>query len=212
MFNALMAFPMERDVILKERSSGAYHLSAYILAKTTSEMPMRMTLPAMYMTISYWMGFVDPSFVHFALTTLISLLSVIAGESLGLMVGATIYDMEKAMASMTVVSLGLMLLGGFFLRNVPSWLVWGKFLSPFKYSFDASRQIVFDEDVPCDGSGLLETLCGGLDTGFASSKDVVELLGVQGSVEFNSGMLVVFCLLPRYIAYLALLSKKEGDR
>lgn len=122
MFNSLMAFPMERDVILKERSSGSYHLSAYFLAKTTSEMPMRMTLPAMYMTISYWMAFVDPSFSHFILTTLISLLSVIAGESLGLMVGATIYDMEKAMASMTVVSLGLMLLGGFFIQNVPFWL------------------------------------------------------------------------------------------
>lgn len=85
-------------------------------------------------------------------------------------------------------------------------------MSPFKYSFDASRQIVFGKDVPCDGSGVLETLCSGLDTGKASSKDVVDFLGVQGSIGFNALMLIVFCLVPRYIAYRALLAKKEADR
>ena len=212
MFNALMAFPMERQVILKERSSGSYHLSAYFMAKTTSEMPMRMTLPALYMTISYWLAGISPKFSQFILTTLISLLSVIAGESIGLMIGASIYDMEKAMAVMTVSSLGLMLIGGFFVVNVPFWLDWGKFLSPFKYSFDASRQIVFDRDVPCDGSGALESLCSGSDTSNASSQEVIEFLGVQGSVAFNAGMLLLYCVVPRWLAYMALRAKKEDER
>lgn len=215
MFNAMMAFPMERTVILKERSSGAYHLSAYFMAKTTSEMPMRMALPAIYMTISFWMAGISPRFDLFLLTTLISLLSVIAGESIGLMIGASIYDMEKAMTVMTVLSLGLMLLGGFFIENVPSWLEWGKYLSPFKYSFDASRQLVFDRPVPCDGSGALELLCGieqVANNEFASAEDVVAALGVQGSVLFNALMLLAIGFVPRYIAYLALRSKKENDR
>mmetsp|Transcript_36183 Transcript_36183/g.87541 ORF Transcript_36183/g.87541 Transcript_36183/m.87541 type:complete len:716 (-) Transcript_36183:248-2395(-) len=215
MFNAMMAFPMERTVILKERSSGAYHLSAYFMAKTTSEMPMRMALPAIYMTISFWMAGISPKISLFLLTTLISLLSVIAGESIGLMIGASIYDMEKAMTTMTVLSLGLMLLGGFFIENVPSWLLWGKYLSPFKYSFDASRQLVFDRPVPCDGSGALESLClvgSSNNNEFASSEEVVEALGVQGSVLFNALMLLVIGLVPRYIAYLALRAKKENDR
>ncbi|CAJ1946109.1 unnamed protein product [Cylindrotheca closterium] len=215
MFNAMMAFPMERIVILKERSSGAYHLSAYFMAKTTSEMPMRMALPAIYMTISYWMAGISPRVDLFFLTTLISLLSVIAGESIGLLIGASIYDMETAMATMTVMSLGLMLFGGFFIENVPFWLTWGKYLSPFKYSFDASRQLVFDRPVPCDGSGQLERLCGlsGAENNeFASSEDVIEALGVQGSVLFNALMLLVIGLVPRFIAYLALRAKKEQDR
>jgi hypothetical protein len=212
MFGALMAFPAERDVILKERSSGAYHLSAYFMAKTTSEMPMRMALPLIYMTISFWMAGISNDFSVFLLTTFISLLSVIAGESIGLMIGASIYDMEKAMTTMTVASLGLMLLGGFFIQNVPVWLNWAKFLSPFKYSFDASRQLVFDRDVPCDGSGALEELCGGLDTGSVPGKDVIEFLGVQGSVAFNASLLLAIGLVPRFIAYLALRAKKENDR
>jgi ABC-type multidrug transport system permease subunit len=212
MFTSLMAFPMERDVILKERSSGAYHLSAYFMAKTTSEMPMRMALPSIYMTISFWMAGISPDFSLFLLTTFISLLSVISGESIGLMIGASIYDMEKAMTTMTVSSLGLMLLGGFFIENVPVWLDWAKYLSPFKYSFDASRQLVFDRDVPCDGSGALEALCGGLDTGSVRGEDVVKFLGVQGSVAFNASLLLVLGLVPRFIAYMALRAKKENDR
>ena len=36
MFTALMTFPAEREVILKERSSGSYHLGAYFLVRLTS--------------------------------------------------------------------------------------------------------------------------------------------------------------------------------
>lgn len=212
MFQSFMAFPQERTVILKERASGSYRLSAYFMGKTTSEMPTRLVLPLIYMIISFWMASISTKFSMFVATTVISLLSVMAGEAIGLFVGATIYDMEKGMTAMTVISLALALLGGFFVENVPSFLVWAKFLSPFKYAFDASLPLVFDEPVPCDGSGALKGICGGSDTGFAQPDEVIAYLGVQGSVAFNVGILVVIGLVPRYIAYLALRAKKEGDR
>jgi ABC-type multidrug transport system permease subunit len=212
MFQSFMAFPQERTVILKERASGSYRLSAYFMGKTTSEMPTRLVLPLIYMIISFWMASISTSFSMFVATTLISLLSVIAGEAIGLFVGATIYDMEKGMTAMTVISLALALLGGFFVENVPSFLVWAKFLSPFKYAFDASLPLVFDEPVPCDGSGALEGICGGSSEGYAQPDEVIAYLGVQGSVGFNTGILIVIGLVPRYLAYLALRAKKEGDR
>jgi ABC-type multidrug transport system permease subunit len=212
MFQALIAFPAEREVILKERASGSYHLSAYFMAKTTSEMPTRLVLPLIYMCISFWMAGISTRVDVFVFSTLISLLSVVAGESIGLLVGASIYDMEKAMATMTVVALALALLGGFFVENVPDFIAWGKFISPFKYSFDAARQLAFDRAVPCDGSGALEGLCSGGSGGSASAEDVIDFLNIQGSVGFNVGLLVVLGLVPRYIAYLALRVKKEGER
>lgn len=212
MFQSFMTFPTERAVILKERASGSYRLSAYFMGKTTSEMPARLVLPLIYMIISFWMASISTQFSMFVATTFISLLSVMAGEAIGLLVGATIYDMEKGMTFMTVISLFLALVGGFFVENVPSFLVWCKYLSPFKYSFDASLQLVFDEPVPCDGSGALETLCGGSDDGYAQPQDVIAFLGVQGSVGFNVGILIAIGLVPRYFAYLSLRSKKEGDR
>ena len=182
------------------------------MGKTTSEMPTRLVLPLIYMIISFWMASISTKFSMFVATTLISLLSVMAGEAIGLFVGATIYDMEKGMTAMTVISLALALLGGFFVENVPSFLVWAKFLSPFKYAFDASLPLVFDEPVPCDGSGALEAICGGGSEGYAQPDEVIAYLGVQGSVGFNVGILIVIGLVPRYIAYLALRAKKEGDR
>jgi hypothetical protein len=165
------------------------------------------------MVTSFWMAGIDNSFGVFVASTGCTLLSVLAGESLGLLVGASISAMDKAMTVMTVTTLGLMLLGGFFVQNIPSFVQWARYLSPFKYAFDGSLQLVFDQNVPCDGSGALENLCGGADTGYASAQDVLsQVLRVQGSIAFNIGMLLVFCLVPRYLAYLALRAQKGGDR
>lgn len=212
MFDALMSFPTERDIILKERASGSYRLSAYFMAKTTSEAPTRLILPFIYTVIAFWMSGINDKFTVFLGTTGLTLLSVLSGEAIGLLIGAGIYDLQRAMAFMTVVALGLMLLGGFYVEDVPVFMSWARYLSPFKYAFDASLHLVFDENVPCDGSGALGDLCGGSDEGYATPEQVTQFLRVDGSIGFNVGMLLVISAVPRYVAYLALRSKKSGER
>jgi ATP-binding cassette subfamily G (WHITE) protein 2 len=208
-----MTFPAERTVILKERASGSYRLSTYFMAKTTADAPVRVLLPFLYMFVSYWMTGIDASFVTFLGTVGCTLLSVMAGEALGLFFGAALYDMEKALTAMTVFAIFLMLLGGFFVQNPPVWIAWGKYISPFKYAFDSSLQLVFrGRKVPCDGSGALQALCGSSTTGYVSGDAVIPAIGLQGSIGFNVGMLLVICFIPRYFAYVALRIKKEGDR
>uniref|UniRef100_A0A7S2HUD0 ABC transporter domain-containing protein n=1 Tax=Helicotheca tamesis TaxID=374047 RepID=A0A7S2HUD0_9STRA len=212
MFTALMTFPSERQIIFKERASGSYHLSAYFMAKTISEAPTRLSLPIFYMIISYWLAMINPRFVVFLGTTFCTMLSVLAGESLGLLVGASVMDPDRAMTLTVVLSLALLLVGGFFVDNMPSFIQWVKYLSPFKYSFDSSLQMVFDRDVPCDGSGVLELICGGRSEGHATSEEVNDFLGVQGSIGFNIGILILIFLVPRYGAYWFLNRKKGGER
>jgi len=213
MFNSLMSFPAEREVILKERASGSYRLSAYFMAKVTSDAPVRVILPLLYMIVSYWMAGFDYRFSIFIGSCACTLLSVVAGEAIGLCIGAAIYDLQKAMTFMTVFALALMLLGGFFVGQVPIWIAWAKYLSPFKYAFDSSLQIVFDRPVPCDGSNLYPTVCtGNGTTGYIPARTVLDSFRVQGSIGFNIGLLVVICLVPRYFAYVALRMKKGGER
>ncbi len=208
---AYMTFPLERAIIFKERNSGAYHLSAYFIAKTTSEAPARLALPAIYMVISYWMSGVNNNFGIFVATTICSLLSVLAGESIGLFVGAAVLDLEKGMVIMTVAALSLMVVGGFFVRNIPSWLLWLGYLSPFKYSYNSSVQLVFNQQVPCDGSGVLSA-CHGEAVGYASKEDVLEFLGVEFSPGTNAALLFCMFVVIRIMAFFALRSKKAEER
>jgi hypothetical protein len=181
------------------------------MAKTTSESPTRLTLPLLYMTISFWMAAISPRFSLFVYTTLISLLSVLAGESYGLLVGASIQSMDRAMPTVTVLALSMMLLGGFYVDNVPGFIAWAKYFSPFKYAFDASREIVFDRPIPCDGSGELQDLCSdGRES--VPPDELKAFLEIDGSLAFNVGMLLVLGFVPRYLAYLALKAKKGGGR
>merc|ERR1712232_448019 len=108
-----MTFPVERQVILKERASASYHLSAYFMSKTTSDAPVRLTLPLLYMVTSFWMAGIDNRIWMF-LGSIFCTLLVVAGEAIGIMVGASVPNLERGLTIMTIVMLALMLVGGFF--------------------------------------------------------------------------------------------------
>ena len=205
------------QMILQERASSSYHLSAYFMAKTTSEAPTRLCLPVIYMTISFWLAGISNRFALYILSTLISLLSVMAGEAFGLMIGASIDRLDRALTTSTVYILSMMLIGGFYVQNVPGFVAWIKYFSPFKYAFDASRELIFDRAVPCDGSGELQDLCSVGDDGLNLDKsvppeEVLKFLRVHGGIGFNVGMLIVLGFVPRYLAFLALKFRKGGER
>ena len=163
------------------------------------------------MIIAYWMSGVNNNFAIFVGSTMCTLLSVLAGESIGLFIGTTVFDMQRGLVVMTVCSLALMVAGGFFVRNLAVWLTWLKFLSPFKYAYDASVQLVFNSPVPCDDSSSMAS-CGGQDSGYVSDEDLLKFLGVQGSVGFNVGMLIVVFVVLRVGAFYALKSKRAEER
>ena len=50
---ALTTFPSERSVLVKERASGCYRLSAYFCAKSLSDVPLYTMMPTVYALVTF---------------------------------------------------------------------------------------------------------------------------------------------------------------
>lgn len=213
MFEALFSFPQDRVIILKERATKSYSLSAYFMAMTAADLPILVFLPLVFISISFWMVVPTLGFATFICIVGVAFLAIITGQAFGFLIGATFDDIKKGQAVATVVILFLMLLGGFLVQDIPAWLSWAKFLSPFAYASNAALLIIFQNPIPCDGSGQLSPLCeAGDTTSLIPAQNVLEYVGVTLSVGANIGILLLFCFVPRLLAYTSLRHKKAGER
>nr|QVT92344.1 ABC transporter [Salvia miltiorrhiza] len=128
-FTAIFTFPLEREMLSKERSVGMYKLSAYLIARNASDLPLDLLLPVVFLTIIYFMVGLKHTFSAFSLTLLSIFLSIIAAQGLGLTIGAAFMDVKKATTLASVTVMTFMLSGGFFITRVPRFMCWIRYLS-----------------------------------------------------------------------------------
>ncbi|XP_072977594.1 ABC transporter G family member 22-like [Typha angustifolia] len=131
-FTAIFTFPQERAMLNKERAVDMYKLSAYFMARTTSDLPLDLFLPIIFLLIVYFMAGLRQRSESFFLSMLIVFLSIIAAQGLGLAIGATLMDVKKATTLASVTIMTFMLTGGFFVKSVPFFISWIRYLS-FNY-------------------------------------------------------------------------------
>ena len=74
MFEALFDFPQDIDIILKERATVAYRLSAYFTAMTVTDLPVLFFMIFVFLIISYWAIVPTLGFVTFICILCIALL------------------------------------------------------------------------------------------------------------------------------------------
>lgn len=79
-FTAIFTFPQERAMLNKERAVDMYKLSAYFMARTTSDLPLDLILPILFMLIVYFMAGLKLSPGPFFLSLVIVFLDIIAAE------------------------------------------------------------------------------------------------------------------------------------
>ncbi|KAL4591883.1 hypothetical protein LXL04_004857 [Taraxacum kok-saghyz] len=131
-FTAIFTFPQERAMLKKERAVDMYKLSAYFMARTTSDLPLDLFLPVIFLLIVYFMGGLRLTAHSFFLTMLIVFLCIVAAQGLGLAIGAAVMDLNKATTLASVTVMAFMLAGGFFVKDVPIFISWLSYLS-FNY-------------------------------------------------------------------------------
>jgi hypothetical protein len=134
-FNAVFAFPQERPVLARERASGMYALSSYFMSRMAGDLPMELALPTAFTVVVYLMSGLNPSPVAFALTLVVILSYVLVAGGLGLAVGAVMMDAKRASTLVTVIMLAYLLTGGFYVHNVPGFMVWAKYTSFTYYCY-----------------------------------------------------------------------------
>jgi hypothetical protein len=215
MFLAFNEFFMERACLKKEREAGLYHLSAYFLAKTVASAPVRMALPAMYILISYPMVMAQVDGRAFAAIVFIIVLVALVAESVGLLISTVTVDYEMTLSVGTLTALGMMLLGGFYVKSLPPWLAWLKWTSSMRYAYSSLVQVQFVVGPPllCEGGEVIPA-CRALPSGTPlPASDVLAWIGIDAvpgtaitptNVFMNVGMLAGLFIAIRFASYLTL--------
>ncbi|KAL0371984.1 UNVERIFIED_CONTAM: ABC transporter G family member 14 [Sesamum calycinum] len=188
-------FPQERNMLIKERSSGMYRLSAYFLARTVGDLPMELALPTAFTFIFYWMGGLKPDPSSFVLSLLVVLFSVLVSQSLGLAFGAILMDVKQAATLASVTTLVFLIAGGYYVRQIPPFIVWLKYLSYSYYCYKLLLGVHYNEDDYYECAK--EVYCR------VSDYPAIKSVGLS-HLWIDMSIMVLMLVGYRFIAYIAL--------
>ena len=202
-FNAVFAFPQDRAMFAKERASGMYSLSSYFMARISGDLPMELILPTVFLTLVYWMSGLNPQLWAFLLSLSVLLGYVLVAQGLGLAVGAIIMDAKRASTVVTIIMLGCVLTGGFYVHKLPGCLGWIKYVSITYYCYRLLIYVQYGE-----GEGISHLL-GCLsqtrnNNNVATCKFIEQDIGGQISPMAGIGILMLLFVGLRLLAYCAL--------
>lgn len=215
MFEGMLEFIPERASIRRELVSGDYRLSAYFVAKTLAGTPVKLVLPLVYVAISYFMAAKEANAETFFSFAAIIILATLVGNSIGMFIGSVTLDVNVATSLTTVAALGMLIVGGFYLKKLPPWLEFLSSLSMFRFAYRACVQVVYkySGDVTCNG-GYWISACyfnadgsynaSGFITGAQAAAFVLDDSDVD-SLGTNIYVMFIYFAAFRIFSYLALL-------
>ncbi|KAL0216181.1 hypothetical protein P9112_008365 [Eukaryota sp. TZLM1-RC] len=136
----LTYFPTERLIFMREKYEGLYNARTYFMARTATDIPAEIVFPFLTVAIAYWMIGLRPGFQRFLLLALLTMMVVMAAESLGLFISAVTGSLQTALIITPNILVLLMLFSGFFLTldNVPPYFAWVPPISYIRWAFNAA--------------------------------------------------------------------------
>jgi ABC-type multidrug transport system permease subunit len=155
---ALLSFPEERPVFLREYSTNHYGVLPYFLSRLTMEVCVTAGQILVQVVITYFMiGFSS----NFGLFYLIIYALAMASTALAVMLGCSVEDPKLGQELLPLLFVPQMLFSGFFVAPelIPVWLRWAQYLCSLTYAVRVAAVQEFGDRAGCEScSRFLDTL------------------------------------------------------
>lgn len=178
-FGTVLSFPLERGVFLREHANKLYGVLPYYLSKNLIESPVGLLVTFLYGAICYYLVNLRPDAVsYFTFLCNFTCLAWLA-QSLGFVFGTGFSDLNTALIITQFSVLPAFLFSGFLInqKNMPAWLGWIRFISPFRYSLEGAMRNEFDNNPLIDQRFNLATQLN-LDIGMWNCMIIMACFGV----------------------------------
>lgn len=150
---AVLLFPIEAAVFLREYLNNWYRLRSYYSAKIMSDLPLQILCPTIFIVITYYMTGQPVEYDRFLRTWLICVLTTILGQSSGMLIGVA-FNTHLGVFLIPAINMPMILFAGFFLKfnEVIPYLRPFCAISFFRYAFEGILQAIYDGErdrLPC---------------------------------------------------------------
>ena len=130
---ALLSFPEERPVFLREYSTNHYSVISYFVSRLTMEAVITALQTLVQIVISYFLiGFQSNFFIFFLNVYVLAMSST----ALAVMLGCAVEDPKLGQEMLPILFVPQMLFAGFFVipELIPIWLRWARYICALTFS------------------------------------------------------------------------------
>eukprot|EP00602_Paraphysomonas_sp_CaronLab_P009194 CAMPEP_0185032880 /NCGR_PEP_ID=MMETSP1103-20130426/21378_1 /TAXON_ID=36769 /ORGANISM="Paraphysomonas bandaiensis, Strain Caron Lab Isolate" /LENGTH=637 /DNA_ID=CAMNT_0027568947 /DNA_START=61 /DNA_END=1974 /DNA_ORIENTATION=- len=193
---ALLEFPNERPMFLREYSTGTYSAAVYCLGKVCLEVPLALVQCCIQMAILYNMGHLQGDFIVLMMCSFgVGMVSA----SVSILVGSVVTDPKQALEIMPIILVPQILFAGFFIRTsqIPIFLRWAQYACGLKYAINifAINEFASYRD-SCDGMAA-ENCMGYKDNNGINPEDWYIYVIILGSLFVGLRTVAMFMLSKR---------------
>ncbi|CAI8598889.1 unnamed protein product [Vicia faba] len=198
--DALPIFLQEREILMKETSSGSYRVSSYALANGLVYLPFLLILAILFTVPLYWIVGLNQNFTAFLNFLLLIWLILYTANSVVVCFSALVPNFIVGNSVIAGVIGSSFLFSGYFISNheIPKYWIFMHYLSLFKYPFEGFLINEFSNSKKC-----LEYMFGAC---VMKGEDILkeEGYGGESSRWKNVGVMLSFIFVYRFISYVIL--------
>ncbi|KAG7202358.1 hypothetical protein KM043_018685 [Ampulex compressa] len=149
MMLTVVTFPTQMSILIKEHFNRWYSLKAFYTAATLIDIPLTICCCILFTVIIYLMSSQPLEITRFSLFFVISLLTAFISQGVGMMIGS-VFNVVNGTFIGPTLTVPLMMFSGFgvSLRDLPSYLKWGTYVSFLRYGLEGFIGSIYGLDRP----------------------------------------------------------------